>query len=291
MKQKGMFAVMFSAIVYGMIPMLTMFLYDFGLDAIAVAFFRFFLMLPILFVITATKHISLRLPIKQVLSIFCYAGIFSGITMLLLNLAYNYISIGTATTLHFLYPVFVILICAVHYHDTISIIIKRVLILILIGTFFFLEGVDKGSMFGIILSLLSAFTYAIYLVELEKRHFAQMNPLILSFYISLCISILILIINLFTKSISFTLTLQEFVLFLILSFGSIAALGLLQYGSRLLGAKYTSLFSLLEPVTSIIVGIVFLKEDLIMGKVIGCMLILFAILYLALAQNENKEKG
>lgn len=137
MNRKGMSAVGISAVVYGVIPMLTMFLYAFGMDAIAVAFYRFFLILPIVLLITKMQGISLRLPWKQVVSIFVYAGFFSGSTMLLLNLAYNYISIGTATTLHFLYPVFVILICAFYYHDVIDARMKKILLIVLLGILFF----------------------------------------------------------------------------------------------------------------------------------------------------------
>ena len=139
MNRKGMSAVGISAVVYGVIPMLTMFLYAFGMDAIAVAFYRFFLILPIVLLITKMQGISLRLPWKQVVSIFVYAGFFSGSTMLLLNLAYNYISIGTATTLHFLYPVFVILICAFYYHDVIDARMKKILLIVLLGILFFLD--------------------------------------------------------------------------------------------------------------------------------------------------------
>lgn len=289
MNRKGMSAVGISAVVYGVIPMLTMFLYAFGMDAIAVAFYRFFLILPIVLLITKMQGISLRLPWKQVFSIFVYAGFFSGSTMMLLNLAYNYISIGTATTLHFLYPVFVILICAFYYHDVIDARMKKILLIVLLGILFFLDKGSKGSMIGIILAMISAVTYAIYLVQLEKRNFAQMNPLVLSFYISLCTCILIFLVNFFTHSIHFMLTLQELSLFVILSLCSITALGMLQYGSRLLGAKYTSLFSLLEPITSIVTGILFLKEEIVAGKLIGCALILFAIMYLALGKAKKEE--
>ena len=155
MNRKGMSAVGISAVVYGVIPMLTMFLYAFGMDAIAVAFYRFFLILPIVLLITKMQGISLRLPWKQVVSIFVYAGFFSGSTMLLLNLAYNYISIGTATTLHFLYPVFVILICAFYYHDVIDARMKKILLIVLLGILFFLDKGSKGSMIGIVLSMIS----------------------------------------------------------------------------------------------------------------------------------------
>ena len=62
MNRKGMSAVGISAVVYGVIPMLTMFLYAFGMDAIAVAFYRFFLILPYRFAYSKMQGISLRLP-------------------------------------------------------------------------------------------------------------------------------------------------------------------------------------------------------------------------------------
>ena len=125
--------------------------------------------------------------------------------MLLLNESYNYISIGTATTLHFLYPAFVILsICIFYYHQEIERKILISLLMIMIGiSFCFMDRIDYKGIFGIILAFLSAITYAIYLVQLEQKKFYDLDPMVLSLYTSICISITLGIIGFFSKSLLF----------------------------------------------------------------------------------------
>lgn len=290
MEQKGMAAVGLSAVLYGIIPMLTKLLYGYGLNAIAVAFFRFLFILPLAFGFACIKNVSLRLPAGKILEIFMFAGLFSGGTMLLLNVSYLYISVGTATTLHFLYPVVVLLICTFYYHDHLSSLLKRCLLLILSGMLCFVTELEKGAVIGILFALFSAFTYAVYLIQLEKRHFSDIHPMVLSFYIAVCTVLLTGGAALCTGTLTFSFPLPALSLYLLLSFGSLAALALLQLGSRYLGAKMTSLFSLLEPITSMLTGIFFLKEGITLGKLAGCTLILLAIVYLAVAKNVPADK-
>ena len=162
----GIVMVSLSAIVYGVIPLITKTIYEFGFDAISISFFRFFLMIPILLVICIIKNKSLKIGILGLLNIFLFIALPSGLTMLLLNESYNYISIGTATTLHFLYPAFVILICIFYYHQEIERKILISLLMIMIGISCFMDRIDYKGIFGIILAFLSAITYAIYLLSL-----------------------------------------------------------------------------------------------------------------------------
>ena len=57
----GIVMVSLSAIIYGVIPLITKIIYEFGFDAISISFFRFFLMIPILLVICIIKNKSLKI--------------------------------------------------------------------------------------------------------------------------------------------------------------------------------------------------------------------------------------
>ena len=273
----GIIIVILSAIIYGIIPLLTKIIYTFGL------------VIPILFVICFIKNKPLKINISSLISIFLYIALPSGFTMLLLNASYTYISIGTATTLHFLYPTFVILMCSFYYHQKIERRIIVSLILITMGISCFIDEIDINGILGVILAFLSAITYAIYLVQLEQSKFRTMNPLVLSLYTSICISIVLGIVGFCSKSLLLKeSTFNSGLLFylVILSTLSMIALVFLQIGARYLGAKLTALFSLFEPITSIFAGIIFLNEELQFLKIIGCLFILFAILNITFSQSK-----
>lgn len=289
----GIIMVILSAIIYGIIPLITKIVYTFGLDAVSISFLRFFLTVPIVFSICLIKHISLKTNICSLINMFIYIALPSGFTMLLLNESYNYITIGTATTLHFLYPIFVILICVFYYRQKIERKIILSLIMIIIGISCFIDGIDVKAILGIILAFLSAITYAIYLVQLEQKGFNKMDLFVLSLYISIFVSIILGVIGFFSKSVIFRgVNYNSKLLFYlgVLSILSMIAIISLQLGSRYLGAKLTALFSLFEPITSIFTGIVFLSEDIQFLKVIGCFFILLAMLNVIFKQSKASLK-
>lgn len=288
MRKQGILMISLSAILFGLIPILTSILYANGENAVSVSFYRYAFMLPVLWLLSLYKRLSLKIAIKDAWNIFLFISLFSTATMLLLNSSYVYVNTGVATTLHFLYPLFVILICRLFYHDKIDSHTKKSLLLILIGIACFLIHVEIESLIGIVLAFASSFTYAIYLVEMEKKRLSRLHPIVFSFHISLDTTILLWLFHLVLPSLQLP-SYDAFLWLCILSITSLVALACLQLGSRSIGAKLTSLFSLFEPITSLIVGIVILKEEISIWKVIGCILIFIAVVYVAVGKPKNKE--
>ena len=65
------------------------------------------------------------------------------------------------------------------------------------------------------------------------------------------------------------------------------AVVLFQYGVKQVGAQNTSLLSTFEPVTSVIVGFLFMRERLTTQSGIGIGLILLAIFILGIADRKK----
>ena len=70
---------------------------------------------------------------------------------------------------------------------------------------------------------------------------------------------------------------------------SLVGVVLLQKGIYCLGASLTAILSTLEPITSIVVGVVWLNESLTLLKIIGCILVLFSTFILVKAQNQKED--
>ena len=62
------------------------------------------------------------------------------------------------------------------------------------------------------------------------------------------------------------------------------------FGSRYLGASMTALFSLFEPITSLVSGFIFLNEQLTVLKVAGSVIIMTAIVNVALFQRRKQQE-
>lgn len=287
MKKQGMIFTSVSAMLFGLIPLITSILYGYGLNAVSVSFYRYAIMLPILFLLCCKQKLSFRITKRQAFHLLWATSLFSTATMLLLNSSYLYLSTGVATTLHFLYPFFVIILCKLFYRDRLEPQVIKSLSWILLGILCFFVNMKIDSFLGVCLALFSALTYAIYLVEMEKKRLTVMHPFLFSFYISLDTCLLLGAVNLATSSIHLPTSYDMIGWLCLISLMSFLGLFFLQQGSKQIGAKLSSLFSLFEPVTSLFAGFLILQEELSVWKVIGCLFIFIAVMKLAIPSSKN----
>lgn len=107
-----------------------------------------------------------------------------------------------------------------------------------------------------------------------------MNALKLSFYLALFTMLEILTINLFMQDVVFKMDAIAYALLLVLALSAsfFLATVLLQEGVLLLGSTRASFICLLEPVTSMIVGILFLGEALTLNKGLGGLAIIISLI-------------
>ena len=148
---------------------------------------------------------------------------------------------------------------------------------------------ETQSLYGVFLALLSGVTYAIYSLYLEKSGLKDIETFKLCFYIAL-ISSLLTFIYIYLKGdfIVFN-TLEGWVYSAIFSIlVAVLAVSFYQTGVRYIGAQKTSILSTFEPMTSIVIGAIFLNEVLNSNKVLGVIFILISAVVLVLSSG-NKE--
>ena len=267
-----------SAIIFGLMPLLTKIIIARGATSLTIAFFRVFYVTIVLFFILKIKKIDLHLEKRDWLSVILTSVFGSGLTIIILNESYNYVDTGIATSLHFLYPLFVAILCCFFYGEKIK--KKQILSLsfALIGIICFMSK-GNGSLFGYFLAIASGLTYAFYLVKMDKTGLVKMNVLKLSFYLALFTTIEIFTINLYMQEVVFKMDALSYGLLLVLALSSsFLATVLLQKGVLLLGSTRASFICLLEPVTSMIVGILWLNEALTFNKGLGSLAIIISLI-------------
>ena len=276
--KKGYIYTALSAIIFGLMPLLTKIIIARGATSFTIPFFRVFYVTIVLFFVLKIKKIDLHLEKRDLLSVILTSIFGSGLTIIILNESYNYVDTGIATSLHFLYPLFVAILCCFFYGEKIK---KKQIISLsfaLVGIICFMSK-GNGSLFGYFLAIASGLTYAFYLVKMDKSGLVKMNALKLSFYLALFTTIEIFTMNLFMQDVVFKMDVLSYTLLLVLALSSsFLATVLLQKGVLLLGSTRASFICLLEPVTSMIVGILWLNEALTFNKGLGGLAIIVSLI-------------
>lgn len=276
--KKGYIYTALSAIIFGLMPLLTKIIIARGATSLTIPFFRVLYVTIVLFFVLKIKKIDFHLEKRDLLSVMLTSIFGSGLTIIILNESYNYVDTGIATSLHFLYPLFVAILCCFFYGEKIK---KKQIISLsfaLVGIICFMSK-GNGSLFGYLLAIASGLTYAFYLVKMDKTGLVKMNAFKLSFYLALFTTIEIFTMNLYMQEVVFKMDAIAYVLLLVLALSSsFLATVLLQKGVLLLGSTRASFICLLEPVTSMIVGILWLNEALTFNKGLGGLAIIISLI-------------
>ena len=294
-KKLGILYTIISASAFGLTPLLCVYAYDAGANPETLVFLRNFFVVPVLYCILKYKKIDLSLDIKTLIKIAFISVFGISATALLLYNAYNYLPVGTVTTIHFLYPVFVALGGFVFFKEKVSKLKGIILTVATCGVFFFLETGSHMSfqhlMIGVLLSVISGVTYAFYMLGVEKLKLNEINSFKLTFYFSLFASFAIL---------GYALATDKFVLFqmepiglvdaFIIALGtSFIAVYTLQLGIKYLGAGDAAIFCMFEPVTAVLGGWLVLGETLGLMKILGCIIILGSVTLLTILDKRDAE--
>lgn len=103
--KKGILCTVLSALLFGFTPVLASYTYEMGSTPETLTFYRNAMAIPMALVILLVRRIPLKVS-GVVLRDMLLIGILGrGVTTLMLYSSYSFVGIGTATTLHFMYPV------------------------------------------------------------------------------------------------------------------------------------------------------------------------------------------
>lgn len=280
-KRSGIIQTMFSALLFGFTPCLCSITYALGNSTASMTFFRNLLILPIVFGIIIRKRIDLRVDRTTFIKIWIVANLGTLLTTLLLYSSYSFISVGMATTIHFMYPILVVVFCRLFYKEVITSEKVLSIVLAFAGIVMFLVSNRSDNAMGIILAFLSSITFALYMMLLDKLKISQINSYKFIFYASAITVVEMFLVHLKTGYIIFKQQMHVYgLMFVIAILTSLVATCCLKEGVRILGSSMASFISLLEPVSSIMFGVLLLKESVSVLQLAGCTLIIISIVNL-----------
>ncbi|MDR2780158.1 MAG: DMT family transporter [Synergistaceae bacterium] len=280
--RKGIIFTMISAVAYGISPVLIRMAYDGGATSASVAFLRI-LALPVLFAIMRAQKISPSLTRRETKDVIMSCGIGFGITTLLLFGSYAYIPVGMATTLHFIYPITVSVVCIFFFREKFSLPMLCALVMCTAGVFLFMGNTEGVSAKGVAMALISGLTYAFFLVYVDKSEIKNMNHFKLSFWLSIMLTIFFGAYGAVTGTLALNLTAKAWILCAVNSvLCAVVAVTALQLGIQFSGAATASILSTLEPITSFALGVSILGEGYSTAKMIGVVCVVIAVITISI---------
>ncbi len=286
----GYIIVIFSAILFGCMPLITKHIYNQGILRESVVLMRNFLALPVLGVLAWCQSKSFKIPAKALPSISIIALMGCCVTPLLLYASYEYIASGTATVFHFVYPAVVVLIGILFLKKKLNLGTGIAVLLCVAGIALFYNPKEPLNWTGCILALVSGVTYAVYVVMLSAFKYKEVSGFKLSFYISLVCSIIMLAVCLITNKLTLPTNLAGWLLCMLLALViNVGAVVLFQRGTFLIGGERASILSTFEPITGVVMGYFAFSEPISFMTGIGSALVIIASILIAVFDGKKKS--
>ena len=280
-KVKGYLLGAIAAASYGMNPLFALPLYKAGMNPDSVLFFRYLIAIPLLGVMLKWRGRDFRLKRNEVLPLVGL-GLLVALSSLTLFGSYNYMDVGIASTLLFVYPILVTLIMWLIYKERLTVQVTLCMLLALGGIALLYQGGDGATLnlTGVALVFVSALSYAVYMVGINRSVLKEMATLKVTFYV-LLFGVSLFLVRLFYADSWCVPAADQWFLWANLlglalfptAVSFLCTTGAVQY----IGSTPTAILGALEPVTAVIFGVTVFGEVLTPRIFVGLLLIIGAV--------------
>ena len=294
-KLVGILCAIGAAVCYGTNPLGALNLYAEGMNTPSVLFYRFGLAWVIIAVVMLFKavgrHESLKLSWREFGTLSALGLLFIG-SSLTLYLSFHHMPAGVASTILFTYPVMTALIMTLFFHERVRLATVASILLSLAGVLL-LYWSDAGgtlSLAGVVLVLVSALTYALYIIVVDKSPLA-MSSFKINFYVLFyCAAGMALFALLSGQPLQLPPTPRAWLWVGWLAIvPAIMALVMMVYAAKYLGSTPTAILGALEPTTAVLIGIFVFGEPFGPRLLVGIVLILAAVTIIVLSKAARRE--
>ena len=275
-----------TGVTYGLNPLFAMPLMKSGASVESILFFRYSFSVIMLGVWLVLTRESFRISFKQSIRLLILGLLFTTSSLTLFE-SYKFIPSGLATTIVFLYPVFVAVIMVfMRVYPTwqvwLSIILTFVGVMILSKS----DSTHIIQTKGVVLAMASALAYAMFIVIINRSMaIRKVSNTKLTFY-----ALMVGMVVFFTKSVisgGFDSMLRVFEirgsvvnLLLLAILPTIVSTATLALSTRKIGATKASVLGVFEPVTAILVGAIAFSEEITLNIIIGIILSMAAVVFM-----------
>lgn len=288
-KTRGILLIMLAAVCFGLLPLFATIAYANGFNPITLTLFRFGFSAGLLYTYIRIKGINYRVSKWQFFMLFQAGLIGYGLMMLILVASYNYIPTGLATTIHFVYPIAIMIGSIFIFKEAVDWKSITALIFSVVGIYFLtgFNSLQSLNIFGVSLALVSGVLYAYYVLTIARSSLKEVSAFVIAFYISFFNTLILLVVCAFTGDLQLNITCTGFLSILALSLIS-GFVGMVAFhaGLKIIQATTASILSTFEPITSLLVGVFLLAEVLAWYHILGSMLIIFSVITVTFSEEK-----
>lgn len=273
------FAIISSA-TFGLIPLFSIPLLGRGIGSPTILCYRFLLAALAMAVVMLLTHRKFRLELSKLGTVAILSILYASTAILLIE-SYDYIPSGIATTIHFLYPLAVTLTMSWLFGEKTTATTYIAVVVSLVGVGLLAWGNHTEGDFhkGVTLSLLTVISYAAYIIGIMRSRASTIDSLVLTFYVLVIGAALFFIYALSTTGIEAIhhwsdwrdLVMLALICTVLSDYTLILAI-------KRIGSTLTSILGSMEPLTAVIVGVVYFGEHFDSSSVAGLILIIVAVI-------------
>ena len=272
-----------AAVFYGTNPLGALKLYEQGMNTNSVLFSRFSMAWIIVSIILIIRKENLKVSKREFGTLTALGLLFTASSMTL-YFSFHYIAAGVASTLLFTYPIMTAVIMGLFFKEKAGFKTIIAIVLSLVGVLLLYWSDAGGALntLGVILVLVSALTYAIYIIVVNRCPL-EMSSFKINFYVILYCAIGMAVFAWLTGN---PLRLPHnavswFYASWLAVVPATLSLVLMVYASKYVGATPTAILGALEPLTAVLIGIFVFNEAFGLRLAIGIVLILGAVIITA----------
>jgi drug/metabolite transporter (DMT)-like permease len=294
MRVKGSTLVILAAFFYGINVVISKAAYSEGATPIFVLAMRFLIASILLwgYSLAVGGFEKVRASREQLKILLIIGGVvYAGFSMFYYN-SINYIPVSLASVIFYLYPVMVNLFMMKVMKE--RMVPKQLFALMLatVGCILMVwSPVSNFNIFGIILAFGACLSFSIHLILLGSRFSERLNSmdtLTVTTYITTAATITLMAAALITGSFQISITPKAWSAVLASAFFSTFLSNLLFFtGIRETGSSKAAILSTLEPVVSVALGVILLKEILTLVQFAGVIMIIISVLVINMLKTCN----
>lgn len=278
-KVKGYLLGALAAASYGMNPLFALPLYSDGMDPYSVLFFRYLFAIPILGIMLKARGRTFAVSRHDILPLVVM-GLLLAMSSLSLFLSYNYMEAGIASTMLFVYPIMVAVIMAIFFSERITAQTASCIFVALVGIALLYKGSDGATLdaTGVMWVMVSALSYALYIVGVNRPRLKGIATLKLTFYALVFGFSIFIVCTDFGRALTFPSAWYKW--------GNLVALALFPTAISFLcttqaiqyiGSTPTAILGALEPLTAVFFGVTVFGEALTPRLMFGIVMIIAAV--------------
>ena len=288
----GFFYSIVSSAAFGLIPLFTLPLMKLGVSGATALFYRFAIATVVLGIVLAMRGERFR---ARGIDLCKLAGMSFMYTMaaLLFFWGFKHMPSGVVATIQFAYPVMVMLIMTVFYHERFSWITATSIALAIAGVYLLSGGGDGDgganigmSLLALSLLLLSALCNAVYITAIYAARIPNMSGLVMTFYVLAFGAVISGGNSLLSGTFQPLHSWWELLLATLLAVVTAVVSNLtLILAIQRIGSTLTSILGVMEPVTAVAVGILVFNEPFSLSLVAGVALIAASVVLVMLGKQ------